>query len=100
MTRLVAEDGPWTWGFHPVAFTLSHGWVKNLKPNAMANNTMKYYRIDPEKRRTLREAWNKPRVCAHSPRDNLSCIGEPSCNNIGWKKIRVYKKASALLKNC
>ena len=62
MTRILAEDGPWTWGFHPVAFTLSHGWVKNLKPNAMANNTMKYYRVDPEKRRTLREAWNAPKV--------------------------------------
>jgi len=62
MTRILNEDSPWTWGFHPVAFTLSHGWVKNLKPNAMANNTMKYYRVDPEKRSRLREAWNAPEV--------------------------------------
>ena len=55
MTRILAEDGPWTIRFHQVAFTLSHGWVKNLKPNAMANNTMKHYRVDPGKRRTLRE---------------------------------------------
>ncbi len=62
MIRILQEDSPWVWGYHPVSFTLAHSWVKNLKPNSMANNTMKYIRIDPKKRAELREKWNKPRL--------------------------------------
>ena len=62
MIRILQEDSPWVWGYHPVSFTLAHSWVKNLKPNSMANNTMKYIRIDPVKRAELRARWNKPRV--------------------------------------
>jgi hypothetical protein len=34
--------------------------VHNVKPNLMANNTLKYRRIDPALRETRRDAWNKP----------------------------------------
>ena len=64
MTRILAEDGPWTWGFHPVALHPFARMGKRPKPNAMANNTMKYSRVDPEEtKETLREAWNAPKVC-------------------------------------
>lgn len=62
MLEVVRRDAPWTWGYHPVAFTLSHGWMENLKPNAMANNTMKYIRIDAAKRQDKRDEWNRPVV--------------------------------------
>jgi hypothetical protein len=32
----------------------------NANPNQMANNTLKYRRIDPELRRQLRDEWNPP----------------------------------------
>ncbi|BAU47881.1 peptide ABC transporter substrate-binding protein [Sulfurifustis variabilis] len=62
MLEVVREDAPWAWGLHPKTFTLQHAWVHNAKPNQMANNTLKYLRIEPEKRAGLREAWNRPVV--------------------------------------
>ncbi len=62
MTRTLQEDSPWVWGFHPVAFGLYHQWVDNVKSNAMANNTMKYIKIDAEARTGFRHAWNRPRL--------------------------------------
>jgi hypothetical protein len=56
----VRRDAPWIFGFHPKSFGLRHAWVHNVKPNLMANNTLKYRRIDPVLRAAKREAWNKP----------------------------------------
>lgn len=60
MVELVRRDAPWLWGFHPVAFSLHHQWYKNAKPNLMANNTLKYKRIDPVLRNEKRRQWNRP----------------------------------------
>lgn len=60
MVEILREDSPWLWGMHPVGFSLHHGWYKNAKPNLMANNTLKYKRIDPELRNEQRKKWNKP----------------------------------------
>lgn len=60
MTDIARADSPWVWGYHPVAFGLYHKWVRNVKSNAMANNTMKYLRIEAEEREGLRLAWNRP----------------------------------------
>jgi len=62
MVELLRVDAPWVWGFHPKSFSLFHEWYKNVKPNLMANNTLKYKRLDPERRKQLREAWNRPVV--------------------------------------
>jgi len=60
MTKIVQEDSPWLWGFHPKAFSLFHDWYKNVKPNLMANNLLKYKRVDAEMRQAKRAVWNKP----------------------------------------
>ncbi len=60
MVTILREDSPWLWGWHPVAFSLHHGWYKNAKPNLMANNTLKYKRIDPVTRTEKRQQWNPP----------------------------------------
>ncbi|MCK5669014.1 MAG: ABC transporter substrate-binding protein, partial [Gammaproteobacteria bacterium] len=60
MVEIARRDSPWLWGYHPVGFSLHHGWYKNAKPNLMANNTLKYKRIDSVKRKTQREKWNNP----------------------------------------
>ncbi len=62
MIGIAQRDAPWVWGFHPMSFGLFHSWVKNTKPNAMANNTLKYLRIDASERAVKREEWNRPRV--------------------------------------
>ena len=60
MTLVAQEDVPWIWGFHPVAFSLRHGWVRNSKPNMMARNTLKYRSIDVAQRAENRAEWNRP----------------------------------------
>ncbi|MEM7027909.1 MAG: peptide ABC transporter substrate-binding protein, partial [Pseudomonadota bacterium] len=60
MNDIVRADAPWVFAFYPKAYSLYHGWYKNVKPNLMANNTMKYRRVDPVLRAQERAAWNKP----------------------------------------
>ncbi|MCP3663045.1 MAG: ABC transporter substrate-binding protein [Gammaproteobacteria bacterium] len=62
MGDLLRHDAPWSWGFHPKGVSLFHAWYKNVKPNLMANNTLKYKRIDPVRRQQLRAEWNPPVV--------------------------------------
>jgi ABC-type transport system substrate-binding protein len=57
---IVRRDAPWVFGFHPKNFSLFHGWYKNLKPNLMANNLLKYTRLDMADRAEKRQQWNKP----------------------------------------
>ena len=60
MVLIARRDTPWLWGMHPKSFSLLHGWYHNVKPNLMANNTLKYKRLDPLLREQQRAAWNKP----------------------------------------
>jgi ABC-type transport system substrate-binding protein len=60
MMEILRRDAPWAWGFHPKAFSLFHSWYRNVKPNLMANNTLKYKRVDPMLRSKLQREWNKP----------------------------------------
>ncbi len=60
MVEIVRRDAPWVWGFHPKGFSLYHSWLKNAKPNLMANNTVKYLRIDPALRERKQAEWNRP----------------------------------------
>jgi len=60
MVAIAQRDAPWIWGLHPKRFSLFHGWVYNVKQNDMANNTLKYKRIDPRLRAERRVDWNRP----------------------------------------
>ncbi|WP_417542957.1 ABC transporter substrate-binding protein [Methylophaga thalassica] len=60
MVDIVRKDTPWIWGFHPKQFSLYHEWNHNVKPNLMANNTLKYRRIDTGVREKLQSQWNQP----------------------------------------
>jgi len=60
MIALLRHDAPWVWSFFPKDYTLHHGWVHNRKPNQIANNSLKYQRLDPVLRAERRRAWNPP----------------------------------------
>ncbi|MDD2685821.1 MAG: ABC transporter substrate-binding protein [Gallionella sp.] len=62
MLEIVRRDSPWLWGFHPKNYVLQHAWLHNVKPNIMANNKLKYWRVDAAQRDTLRHAWNRPAI--------------------------------------
>ena len=60
MMEILRRDAPWIWGFHPKSFSLHHEWLENVKPNLMANNLLKYYRLDHELRELNTAQWNRP----------------------------------------
>jgi len=60
MLAILHHDAPWAGGFHPKDFALAHQWVSNRKPNKLANNTLKYQRVDAALRERLRREWNRP----------------------------------------
>ncbi|MBI3935789.1 MAG: ABC transporter substrate-binding protein [Betaproteobacteria bacterium] len=60
MVAILREDAPWLWGFHPMDYSLSHSWYRNVKPNKLAYNSLKYQRIDAKLRERKRRDWNNP----------------------------------------
>ena len=60
MLEILRRDSPWLWGFHPKNYVLQHGWLHNIKANVMANNKLKYWRVDARQRDQLRRKWNQP----------------------------------------
>jgi ABC-type transport system substrate-binding protein len=62
MVEILRHDAPWVWGLHPVDYTLRHGWLLNSKPNSMAQNELKYHRVDGAARAAAQASWNAPVV--------------------------------------
>jgi len=60
MVAILREESPWLFGFFPKAFSLHHAWYRNAKPHLMANNTLKYRRVDGRARAAAQQAWNQP----------------------------------------
>jgi ABC-type transport system substrate-binding protein len=60
MLVIARRDAPWIWGFHPKQYSLNHAWYQNQKPNLMANNSLKYARVDSSLRARKRREWNQP----------------------------------------
>ncbi|HYQ71203.1 MAG TPA: ABC transporter substrate-binding protein [Gammaproteobacteria bacterium] len=60
MQDIARHDAPWLWGYFPKQFTLRHAWYLNAKTNLMANNMLKYRRIEPALRARLQAEWNRP----------------------------------------
>jgi len=60
MLEILRRDSPWLWGYHPKSYVLLHGWLHNVKANIMANNKLKYWRVDAKQREMLRHEWNHP----------------------------------------
>ncbi|KTD04866.1 extracellular solute-binding protein [Legionella geestiana] len=62
LVEIVRRDAPWVWGINTQAFSLAQPWVSPMKPNPIAQNTLKYLAVDAKKREVLRERWNTPRL--------------------------------------
>lgn len=60
MIEIARQDAPWVWGLHPRSLALYHSWYKNIWPNRLANNTVKYLRIDADLRQQQQAEWNQP----------------------------------------
>ncbi|MBE0622835.1 MAG: ABC transporter substrate-binding protein [Burkholderiales bacterium] len=62
MVAVLRQDAPWVWGYYPKDYSLYHAWLYNVKPNQMARNGLKFYRLDPALREAKRAEWNRPVV--------------------------------------
>lgn len=62
MLSIARQDAPWIWGLHPRSLSLYHSWYKNVWPNSLANNTIKYLAIDAQQRAQKQAQWNQPIV--------------------------------------
>ncbi len=62
MIKILQNDAPWVWGIHPKSLILYHSWFSNIVSNAMANNTLKYKKIDGKLRNRKIEEWNRPNI--------------------------------------
>ncbi|MBI2440836.1 MAG: hypothetical protein HYV35_05630 [Lentisphaerae bacterium] len=55
MAALVVEDCPWIFEQHPLAYGLTHAWLRNYKPHDFPYGMGKYYAIDEPARRSGRQ---------------------------------------------
>jgi oligopeptide transport system substrate-binding protein len=60
LLKIVRQDAPWIWGFYPISFVVSNQWVYPIKLHAVANNTLKYEKLDFDLRARLIKQWNHP----------------------------------------
>jgi oligopeptide transport system substrate-binding protein len=58
--KILQQDSPWLWGYHPIDFKLSHQWNNPSKANVIANNLLKYKKSDSKLRSKLQKEWNQP----------------------------------------
>jgi ABC-type transport system substrate-binding protein len=62
MVAILREESPWLFGFYPKAYSLHHAWYGNARPHLMANNTLKYKKVDGGMRTEAQQAWNRPLI--------------------------------------
>jgi ABC-type transport system substrate-binding protein len=60
MVEILRTESPWLFGFFPKGYSLHHAWYGNAHPHLMANNTLKYKKIDGAARAEAQQAWNRP----------------------------------------
>ncbi|MDF1763338.1 MAG: ABC transporter substrate-binding protein [Oleibacter sp.] len=60
MLEIFHRDMPWGSIFHPHDYVLNNPWVYNSKPHGISKAILKYLRIDPEVRQTIRGERNNP----------------------------------------
>ncbi len=59
MLEIIRYDSPWAGGVNTRVPVLRQVWMKPLKPNGVAQNTLKYASIDVPLRKQLTEQWNQ-----------------------------------------
>ena len=60
MLAIVQQDAPWAFGYHPIAGSVNHQWVGNVKPGPLVNDRLAYMKVDPALRVQKIAEWNRP----------------------------------------
>ncbi|MFI4956796.1 MAG: ABC transporter substrate-binding protein [Gammaproteobacteria bacterium] len=60
LIEIIQKDAPMVWGYHPEEFLLKQSWFSNVIVSGMANNTLKYQKIDVTARTAMQDKEDKP----------------------------------------
>lgn len=61
MRKILEVERPWIELFHPESYSLSHGWVKNVRTSGLSSIAVsKYYDLEAPSRKEARRSWNQP----------------------------------------
>jgi ABC-type oligopeptide transport system substrate-binding subunit len=60
MVELFRRDAVWLNAYFPKEIYLNNSWVYNTKRHGISKGTLKYLRLDPEKRAQKQAQWNDP----------------------------------------
>ena len=60
MRAVATDDCPWIFNCHSAGYGLSYDWLHNNKPHGVANDGLRYVRVDGARRAGLQRAWNRP----------------------------------------
>jgi oligopeptide transport system substrate-binding protein len=60
MIAILVTERPWIELIHSESYSLSHDWLKNVKPLGMSTPMTKYRDLDPVSRAARRDEWNQP----------------------------------------
>ncbi len=93
MVNIARHDAPWVWSLFPKDYQLNHAWLFNRKPNQMANNSLKYQRLDPAMRERLRREWNRPHWWPLA----LALLVLAAVSVVGWRAYRRRENAAGTL---
>jgi ABC-type transport system substrate-binding protein len=60
MRDISVEDCPWIYEEHSEGLGIYYDWLRGNKPHGVANDFLKYYNVDGEKRVRQQALWNQP----------------------------------------
>jgi hypothetical protein len=60
LREIAAEDCAMIPMLHEQSLSLSHDWLRNVKPHGVAYDVMKYRSVDGARRAERQAAWNRP----------------------------------------
>jgi len=58
--RILQNDAPCCWGYHPAKVILTHKWLNHFLPHDMSYSTLKYLSINTALRDQTQRIWNRP----------------------------------------
>ena len=53
MVKIIIEDAPWIFTYHPMTYLVHHAWLQNYKPHDFPYGMTKYYNIDHTQRQAV-----------------------------------------------
>jgi peptide/nickel transport system substrate-binding protein len=60
MVEMIRRDNVWLSAYHVFEYYLNNPWVYNTKRHGIAQNNLKYVRIEPKQRNEKIKQWNQP----------------------------------------